>query len=172
MKFAYADPPYPGTVAKHYPDGTEVNHRVLIGSLCQEFPDGWALSTSSTTLKEVLALCPDHVRVMAWVKPWCSFKPNVRVAYAWEPVIVSGGRPRGKDKRTVRDWVSANATRRQLVHGAKPTAFSMWLFDVLGAQPDDEFVDIFPGSNNVSLTWKAFSGHGWQDVFAVLSEER
>lgn len=42
MRFAYADPPYPGK-AKYYPEKTEVDHASLIGRLATEYPDGWAL---------------------------------------------------------------------------------------------------------------------------------
>ena len=91
MRIAYADPPYIGQAKKHYgPDAKEVNHRTLIGHL-EEF-DGWALSCSSPSLREILPLCPDDVRIGAWVKPFCAFKKGVRPAYAWEPVIYKGGR--------------------------------------------------------------------------------
>lgn len=41
MRVAYADPPYVGQSRKHY-GGAEVNHRLLIAHLCDEFPDGWS----------------------------------------------------------------------------------------------------------------------------------
>ena len=97
MRFAYADPPYIGQAKRHYsadPRCAEVDHAALIERLIGEYPDGWALSLSSPSLRQILALCPARVRVMAWVKPFCSFKVNVNPAYAWEPVIVMGGRPR------------------------------------------------------------------------------
>ena len=37
-------------------------------------------------------MCPAGVRVGAWVKTFCAFKKGVRPAYAWEPVIFTGGR--------------------------------------------------------------------------------
>jgi len=66
MIFAYADPPYPG-MARLYPEKTEVDHGELFTRLCADYPDGWALSTASTTLRAVLALpeCPDDVRIMS-----------------------------------------------------------------------------------------------------------
>lgn len=156
MRFAYADPPYLGQARRHYgPAAREVNHRVLLGTLVREFPDGWALSCSSPSLRALLALCPPDVRVLAWVKPFCGFKPGVGVAYAWEPVIVRGGRRRTRTQPTVRDWVSASATRRTGVAGAKPEAFCRWLLEVLNAQAGDELVDIFPGTGVVSRTWQA-----------------
>jgi len=124
-----------------------VNHQLLIRHLCDDYPDGWALSTSSTALQRVLPLCPDDVRVMAWVKPFAAFKANVNPAYAWEPVIVRGGRKRTREQVTVRDWVSAVITLQKGTHGAKPKDFCFWLLDVLGFQDeDDELDDIFPGS--------------------------
>jgi hypothetical protein len=161
MRFAYADPPYVGQAAKHYRkhasyDG-EVDHAALIGRLGAEFPDGWALSASSTSLQLVLPLCPPNVRVMAWVKPWCSFKPGVNPAYSWEPVLVCGGRRRGRQLATVRDWLAAPATTRCGLAGAKPEAFCIWLFEVLGAQPGDEMVDLFPGTGVLSRVWDRWS---------------
>lgn len=148
MIFAYADPPYIGQAAKHY-NMPEVNHADLIGSLCWEYPDGWALSASSPSLRELLPLCPPDVRVMAWVKPFCSFKPNVNPAYAWEPVLVCGGRKRSREQETVRDWLSANITLKKGLSGAKPEAFVWWLISVLNMEPEDSLTDIFPGTGIV-----------------------
>src|SRR5437773_8181969 len=96
MRCAYADPPYPGQAAKYYGDyadfAGEVNHARLIDHLVTEFPDGWALSTSSPALRDILPLCPADIRIAAWVKPFHAFKRGVRPAYAWEPVIFRGGR--------------------------------------------------------------------------------
>ena len=149
MKFAYADPPYPGC-AHFYPENTEVDHGQLIADMNDGFPDGWALSTSSVALQQVLPLCPDDVRVMAWVKPFASFKPNVNPAYAWEPVIVRGGRKRTREQLTVRDWVSVVITLRKGLVGAKPPGFCQWLFDVLNVEDDDEMVDLYPGTGIVT----------------------
>ena len=145
MKFAYADPPYIGQAKKHY-DDEEVDHQTLINYLVSEFPDGWALSATSVSLPILLPMCPEGVRIMAWVKPFAIFKPNVNPAYAWEPVIVWGGRKRGRDIPTVRDWVSCNITLKKGLTGAKPEAFCGWLLDVLHVQPGDEFFDLYPGT--------------------------
>lgn len=158
MRFAYADPPYPEQALRHYADeaaadgrrASEVNHPMLVRHLCDDFPDGWALSTSEPALGYVLGLCPSDVRVGAWVKPWVSFKPNVNPAHAWEPVIFRGGRQRTRQQPTLRDWVSANATRERGVAGAKPYIFCAWLFEWLNVEPGDEVVDLFPGSGAVA----------------------
>ena len=154
MIVAYADPPYPGC-AGMYPENEEVDHEALVAWL-DNF-DGWALSTSSPALADVLRVCPVGVRVMAWVKPFCSFKPGVNPAYAWEPVIVSPARSLGRDVNTVRDWVSSNITLQRGLTGAKPAAFALWLFDVLGLVPRDTFVDVFPGTGAVTDAWLGWS---------------
>jgi hypothetical protein len=129
---------------------------VLIQRLCADFPDGWAMSLNEPSLRHILPLCPDDCRVSPWVKPFASFKPNVNPAYCWEPVIWRGGRKMGRDTDTVRDWVSANITLKKGLTGAKPHGFCFWLFDVLGMTPDDEFVDLFPGTGAVSHAWEAW----------------
>ena len=155
VRFAYADPPYIGQARRHYgSEAREVNHRLLVAHL-MEF-DGWALSCSSPSLREVLALCPPDVRVAAWVKPFASFKPGVNPAYAWEPVVFWGARQRSRDELTVRDWCAANITLERGTHGAKPLEFAAWLFVLLGIRPDDEFVDLFPGSGTIWRSWVAF----------------
>lgn len=157
MKFAYADPPYIGQAKRHYGKeesyGGEVDHADLIEMLCRDFPDGWALSASSPSLRAILPLCPPDVRVAAWVKPFASFKVNVNPAYAWEPVIWRGGRKRSRKAQTVRDWVRCNITLRRGLSGVKPEPFSFWLFDLLGMDAADELVDVFPGSGAVTNAW-------------------
>ena len=149
MRFAYCDPPYVGQ-AHRYPEKQEVDQKALVEMMVRDFPDGWALSLSSPSLREILSYCPSDVRVMAWVKPFAVFKPNVGVAYAWEPVIFRGGRRRTRQQPTVRDWVSANITLKKGLVGAKPEAFANWLMDVFNVQPGDELVDVFPGTGIVS----------------------
>jgi len=161
MKFAYADPPYLGCgaiYAKYHPGAMIWNapetHRALIGRLCSEFPDGWAMSLHTPSLRIILPMCPEDVRVMAWVKPFASFKPNINPAYAWEPIIVRGGRKRSRWEEKIRDWVSEPITLNRSVLGAKPDAFCFWIFDVLNMLPDDDFHDLFPGSGAVTKSWR------------------
>lgn len=166
MKFAYADPPYLGYGHKknamyHYGDrhpgawvyDTVEGQTALVAQLVKEYPDGWALSLSSSSLKDILPACPRDCRIAAWVKPFASYKPNVDPAYAWEPVIFRGGRKRKdrpKGQPTTRDYCSANITIRKKFAGAKPQAFSWWIFDLLGVQAHDEVEDLFPGSGAVT----------------------
>lgn len=168
--FAYADPPYPGH-AWRYRDqssfGGEVDHRKLIASLVDARLAGWALSTSSAALREVLPLCPEGARVTAWVKP---IPPTgAGLCVRWEPLIVVGGRA---THHPVRDWLSAAPARggdSDLV-GRKPLAFAAFLFEVLGMGPGDTLVDLFPGSRAISRAWLSL-GAGRQ-VRATLKPAR
>jgi hypothetical protein len=165
MRFAYADPPYLGQAKRHYGDrpdyGGEVDHAELITRLVRDY-DGWALSASSVSLVTLFRLqtnsgayvLPETVRVGAWVKPFASFKPGINPAYAWEPVLFVPGRNGMRDVPTVRDWVSANITLETGVHGAKPPQFSLWIFDLLGMTPQDDFDDLYYGSGAVTQAWR------------------
>lgn len=162
----YADPPYPGQAEKHYSHDSrcaEVDHGVLISEL-ESTGDPWALSTSSTALSDVLAVAPADIRIAAWVKPFASFKPNVNPAYTWEPVLYRTPNRSGRDLITARDHVitgdavSCSITLKRGLVGAKPEAFCFWLFDLLGAETDDQFVDMFPGTGGVTRAW-----HAWKD---------
>lgn len=158
MKFCYADPPYPGYAKKFYshdPQCAEVDHGELIETLERDYPV-WALSTASTTLRDVLAVAPPDIRIGAWIKPFCSFKPGVNPAYAWEPVLFRT--PNRSDRgTTIRDYVDCSITLKRGLVGAKPEGFCFWIFDLLGVSPDDDFVDLFPGTGGVTAAW-----HKWR----------
>ena len=160
MIAAYADPPYIGQARKHYrhdPRCAEVDHRDLIACLTRDY-EAWALSCSSPSLQEILSYCPDTVRVGAWVKPFCSFRPGINPAYAWEPAVFYGGRPRGRELLTVRDWVSVCSPLQRGLAGAKPDQFCFWLFEMLGLQAEDSLVDLYPGTGAVTRAWEAWCG--------------
>ena len=164
MRFAYADPPYLGLAAKFYggmhPDAADYDrpetHQALIDRLCDEFPDGWAMSLHSPSLRTILPMCPPDVRVLAWTKPFASYKPGVNPAYAWEPVILRGGRKHGRHHTTVSDFAAISITLRRGFRGAKPDAFVWWLLACLNVRADDDLVDLFPGSGAVTRAWEAW----------------
>lgn len=163
-RIGYADPPNPGCahLYKDHPDyAGEVDHAALIDRLQSEF-DGWLLHTSATP--ETMALLGPLVvdigaRWMAWVKPFAAFKRNIPVAYAWEPVIVKPVRKPVVSKRLVmRDWIDCPITMKRGLTGAKPEKVCHWAFEMLGARPDDELVDLFPGTGAVAVAWKTWCG--------------
>jgi hypothetical protein len=179
VRFAYADPPYPGQAERLYGDHPdydgEVDYSALILRLVEEFPDGWALSCGVRDLQDILPICPcpvpspkrrrsfvqgTGVRVLAWVKPMTPIKPQVSLQYGWEPVILCGGRRRTMERGLLRDWLACSPVNPARVNGGvvgmKPDAFSCWLFEALGAEPDDELVDLFPGSGAVAAAWDAW----------------
>jgi hypothetical protein len=152
MRIAYADPPYPGC-AHRYVENMEVNHARLIAKLDLDY-DGFILHTSSTALREIIKMCPNTVRIMAWVKPFAAFKRNVSVAYAWEPIIVKACRkPMVTHRIIMRDWVSSSITLKKGLVGAKPEAVIRWAIEMVGAQPCDELDDLFPGTGIISEIW-------------------
>lgn len=162
LKIAYADPPYPGQSRKHYsqhPDyAGEVDHGALAFELSSY--DGWVLHTSSPALPSVLTSLVSAgltFRIGAWVKPFAAFKRNVPVAYAWEPVIFSPARKQMVTGRMVmRDFVSQPMTTRRGLAGAKPEAVCHWAFEMIGAMPDDDLTDLFPGTGAVTRAWETW----------------
>lgn len=168
MKLGYADPPYPGC-AHLYKDqedyAGEIDHVALVHKLENEF-DGWVLHTSATP--DAIALLAPLVKAagarwMSWVKGFAAFKRNVSVAYAWEPVIVKPARKPVVSKRLVmRDWVECSITLKRGLTGAKPEKVCHWAFEMLGARPDDELIDLFPGTGAVTDAWRT-----WQGLFTL-----
>jgi len=166
VKFAYADPPYPGQAKRWYgkhPDfAGEVDHAELIGRLCRDYPDGWALSTGMVMLQQVLAVCPDDVGIAIWhntssrpagCRPWRWF-------YVWEAVIIRGGRTAPGVKNLLSAPGPSGFMARNLgmenFPGAKPPRFSRWVLSLLGATPDDTLDDLFPGSGAVTREFDAY----------------
>lgn len=182
MRFAYADPPYPGQSRKHYGDHSdfagEVDYAELIARLEEEFPDGWTLSTNAKSLKGILDLCPagednpkrpgtvkegTGVRVLAWVKPMHTYFDGLYLQYGWEPVILRRGRREPTPGQRPRDFLILspemipNASKPAgHVTGRKPKGFCDWIFACLGARAEDEVVDLFPGSGAVGYAWEAW----------------
>lgn len=165
MKIAYADPPYIGC-AHLYRDqesyAGEIDHAELIERLQSEY-DGWILHAAATP-KSMAVLAPlvekiEGARWMSWVKGFAAFKKNVSVAYAWEPVIVKVARKPVVSKRLVmRDWIQESITLRKGLTGAKPEAVCHWAFEMVGAHPDDDLHDIYPGTGAVTKAWATWRG--------------
>lgn len=165
MRLAYADPPYPKLAHyyKHEPTyAGEVDHKLLLAQLEADYPQGWALSTSSEALRDILPLCPRDARVCPWVKPIGPSPLTYGAHNTWEPLIVV----RGRDLRPgFRDWLCAQPARHGgSLLGRKPLAFCAFLFQQLGALPGDTFVDLYPGTGIVGRAWTEFDRAGHIDV--------
>jgi hypothetical protein len=179
MRATYADPPYIGQAKKHYkadPRCAEVDHVELVARL--ETFDAFALSCKSDAreLAWLISLFKKPVRLGMWFKPFCSFKPGVNPAYAFEPVLWWSSRRRTRQQKTERDWIEAPAVRANItlkkgLSGVKPDTFSNWLFEVLNLEPSDEFIDLFPGSGAVGRAWEAWRLRGEGALPTLLNTE-
>lgn len=177
-KFAYADPPYLGRgeyYRAHHPDAMCWNdpetHRALVQRLQADYPDGWVLSLSERSLRTILPMCPGEARVGAWIAANPRFAGKaVSVRKHFEPVIFCGGRPYADTGNRAADFIVTKQERlpagqpRYVMHkgdlrsgktfvGRKPTAFSLWLLDLLGCLPGDTIDDLFPGTGAVRAAW-------------------
>lgn len=136
-------------------------HVLFINEMHKRYPDGWALSASSSSLRSILPLCPKDVRIASWVKPFHAYKKGVRPAYAWEPVIYRGGRnknhpppEKGGKATTPKDWIACNITLHKGLTGAKPEAVCEWIIALMGARRgEDSFDDLFPGTGVFGRVW-------------------
>lgn len=157
MRLAYADPPYLGC-ARLYPEHPDswkwddpAEHAALMARL-DNICAGWAYSLSSTSLPTLLPLAPPGIRIAAWVKPFATYKANVRCAYTWEPVLFKPARDRSKDGAPVtRDHLSEPITLKRGLTGAKPARFCRWVLDLMGYVQGDEVADLFPGTGIMAL---------------------
>lgn len=164
MKFAYADPPYPGLAWMYKGQSSyagEVDHAKLVASL-EASNDGFALSTSARALATVLPLFKREFRVCAWVKPIGVSGKTFGLHSAWEPLIVVPGRQLRPGKR---DWLAAQPARRggSTLIGRKPEAFCVWMFELLGMLPGDSLEDLYPGSGIVGRAWAEVCRNGIRD---------
>lgn len=175
MRLGYADPPYPGCadLYRDHPDyAGEVDHTALVAQLQSEF-DGWVLHTHVGGLRmmERERILPDDgIRICQWVKPFAAFKRNVSVAYAYEPVIIKAARKPVVSQRSVmRDYIAESITMKRGLTGAKPEKVCHWAFEVMGAQPEDELCDLFPGTGAVTEAWRTWR-RGLQEPSAFQLE--
>lgn len=160
MRFAYADPPYHGMGRKMYgplhPEAhiwdDQKTHLDLIARLCDDYPDGWALSCNPRDLSWLLPAVPDDARVAAWCKTWHQIRPTT-TQYAWEPVIFRTERKDHKRSPMVRDWMASPVARGTGLQGAKPQVFNQWVLDLLAYRADEDSLDdLFPGSGGMAFT--------------------
>lgn len=174
MRLAIADPPYLGrgfwystgkvafkdrgsmthVVADQHPDAgawdDPAEHVALVERLDAGY-DGWAVAMSRDSLPVYLSAAPD-ARVCVWHNP-AAWPPGNRVHATWEPVLVrvpADRRPM-RSAQYVKDVLVAVPPRHLGFIGAKPTAWTRWVLDLLGFDPETDTVDdLFPGSGAVA----------------------
>ena len=125
-------------------------HRQMVERLCDEY-DGWAIAMAWDNLRHYLQWTPPDVWIGVWVKP--DSPPSAsRIHNPWEPVVIlpaAGRRAHGKGESPIRGVLNAG-TQKHFV-GAKPPAWTRWVLDLLGYDPDTDTVDdLFHGSGAVA----------------------
>ena len=178
MKLCIADPPYLGKAELFYGErdlaqmnfGGNINqtfkadrhpeahlwdspdmHRDMVARLTAEY-DGWAIAMIPSSLRHYLQWVPEDVVIAVWHDP--RVMPTGRhPRRRWEPVLVS--RPEGR--RTVNAVPTPVGDVLTTPHpsgsfaGQKPRAWTRWVLDMLGYDPETDTVDdLFHGSGAVA----------------------
>lgn len=140
--------------ADYHPDAAEWNdparHRELLADLAARF-DGWAIATTPDAVAAVYPPLPIGTRVMAWHK-LRALPTGHRIASSWEAVLVypPPDRRSSRGRGQLPDLLRCPAPQGSFA-GAKPAAWTRWVLDALGYDPDtDTLVDMFPGSGAVA----------------------
>lgn len=67
-------------------------------------------------------------------------------------------KPVVSSRLVMRDWIECPITLKRGLVGAKPEKVCHWAFEVVGARPEDEMSDLFPGTGAVGKAWKSWRG--------------
>ena len=128
-------------------------HQNLVNRLISDY-DGWAIAMAHDNLRDYLPMIPRSipVRIGIWTRPQ-QMPGGARVLNVYEPVIVRipEGR-RASTGQTIfpRDSVTISRLNNGFP-GAKPPAWTRWVLDMLGYDPEQDTVDdLFPGSGAVA----------------------
>jgi hypothetical protein len=178
MKLCIADPPYLGKARMFYGEedmaqmnfGGRINqmykadrhpeahlwddpetHKAMVDRLRADY-DGWAIAMIPSSLRHYLQWVPEDIVIAVWHDP--RVMPTGRhPRRRWEPVLVH----RAPGRRTVNavpvpvgDVLTAPHPQAGFA-GAKPAAWTRWVLDMLGYNPDEDTVDdLFHGSGAVA----------------------
>lgn len=164
MRFALADPPYPGKAWKYKDQPSfagEVDHFALLSALegrrISGAIQGWALATlcSLRVLRRLMSHLPEHAELHPWIKPIGVSSKTYGAHQTCELLLVVPGRRLRPGFRN--GLVAQPARGGGTLVGRKPIAWCAWAFRHLGALPGDELEDLFPGSGAVSRAWAEVS---------------
>ena len=178
MKLCIADPPYLGRAEMLYGerdvpqmtfDGSlnqmrkadrhsdavlwdnPATHEAMVHRLVDEY-DGWAIAMVPDSLRHYLAWVPPRTRIAVWHDPRV-MPSGQHPRRRWEPVLVHvpNGRRRVIDVRTPVGDVLTCPHPSGSFAGQKPPAWTRWVLDMLGYDPDTDTVDdLFHGSGAVA----------------------
>jgi hypothetical protein len=125
-------------------------HQDLVARMCANY-DGWAIAMAHDNLRQYLQWVPPRTRIAVWVKP--VIPSGARVINVWEPVLVhipEGRRSSKGQTMFPRDALVARTIPDGFA-GSKPPAWTRWVLDMLGYDPDTDTVDdMFHGSGAVA----------------------
>ena len=125
-------------------------HRQMMQRLADEY-DGWAVAMAPDSLYTYLQwVQPAETRIAVWHRPNAVPGGSALIA-SWEPVLVKipQGRRSHTSRAAVRDVLRCNIS--QSFVGEKPPAWTRWVLDMLGYDPDTDTVDdLFHGSGAVA----------------------
>lgn len=131
-------------------------HKAMVDRLVSEY-EGWVIAMVPDSLRHYLQWVPERTRIAVW------HNPNVMPTGShprrrWEPVLVyvpTGRRHVSAAPTPVGDVLTAGHQQpgvkpHQRFAGRKPAAWTRWVLDMLGYDPDTDTVDdLFPGSGAV-----------------------
>lgn len=143
------------TAADANPDAAEwddpARHRQLLRTLHDNY-DGWAIATTPDAVAAVYPPLPRGSKIMVWHKTR-AVPTGLRIASSWEAVIIQTPADRRLNRGgigQVPDVLRA-APPGDGFPGAKPPAWTRWVLDALGYEPElDTCEDLFPGSGAVT----------------------
>jgi hypothetical protein len=128
-------------------------HEELVHALIDNY-DGWALAMAHDNLRDILPMVPASVPVRVGI--WTKTQPmpsGARVMNVYEPVIVrvpEGRRASNGCEIFPRDSVTIPRLNNGFA-GSKPPAWTRWVLDLMGYDPEaDEVDDLFGGSGAVA----------------------
>jgi hypothetical protein len=175
VKLAIADPPYLGRAQRYYGVGghgagygrlradehpeaadwdKEETHLNLVRYLQANY-EAWAIAMTIHSIhvysSAVEIGSSTGYRFGAWVKPDGSVPSGSRIQTSWEPVLffIPKQRRIRSSGMNVNDHLSVRAGGLNFM-GAKPQAWTRWVLDMLGYNPETDTVDdLFPGSGAI-----------------------